>query len=38
MPSSAILDVAIGIAFVYLFLSLICSVVNEGIAAIFSLR
>ncbi len=38
MPSPAILDVAIGIAFVYLFLSLICSVVNEGIAAIFSLR
>ena len=35
MPSSAILDVAIGIAFVYLFLSLICSVVNEGIAAVF---
>ena len=38
MPSSAVLDVAIGIAFVYLFLSLICSVVNEGIAAVFSLR
>ena len=38
MPSSAILDVAIGIAFVYLFLSLICSVVNEGIASILSLR
>jgi hypothetical protein len=38
MPSSAILDVAIGIAFVYLFLSLICSVINEAIAAIFSLR
>jgi hypothetical protein len=38
MPSSAILDVAIGIAFVYLFLSLICSVINEGIAAVFSLR
>ena len=38
MPSSAILDVAIGIAFVYLFLSLICSVVNEGIAALLSLR
>ena len=38
MPSSAILDVAIGIAFVYLFLSLICSVVNEGIATVFSLR
>ncbi|MGC2112783.1 MAG: hypothetical protein WA655_24900 [Candidatus Korobacteraceae bacterium] len=38
MPSSAILDVAIGIAFVYLFLSLICSVVNEGIATVLSLR
>ncbi len=38
LPSSAILDVAIGIAFVYLFLSLICSVVNEGIASILSLR
>ncbi len=38
MPSSAIIDVAIGIAFVYLFLSLICSVVNEGFATIFSLR
>ena len=38
MFNSAILDVAIGIAFVYLFLSLVCSVVNEGIAALFSLR
>ncbi len=38
MPNSAVLDVAIGIAFVYLFLSLICSVVNEGIASMFSLR
>jgi hypothetical protein len=38
LPSSAILDVAIGIAFVYLFLSLICSVINEGIAALLSLR
>jgi hypothetical protein len=38
MPSTAIMDVAIGIVFVYLFLSLICTVVNEGIASIFSLR
>src|ERR1019366_1229179 len=38
MPSTASVDVAIGIAFVYLFLSLICTVVNEGIASIFSLR
>ena len=38
MPSSAILDVAIGVAFVYLFFSLICSVVNEAIASILALR
>ncbi len=38
MPSSAILDVAIGIAFVFLFLSLVCSVINEGMSSIFSLR
>ena len=38
MPSPAILDVAIGIAFVYLFLSLICSVVNEAFAAMLSFR
>src|ERR1700758_4707650 len=38
MPFSSILDVAIGVAFVYLFFSLICSVVNEGIAAVLSLR
>ena len=38
MPNPAILDVAIGIAFVYLFLSLICSVVNEAIATLLSLR
>jgi hypothetical protein len=38
MPSTAIVDVAIGIVFVYLFFSLICSVVNEGIAAVLSLR
>src|ERR1019366_2939880 len=38
MPSTAIVDVAIGIVFVYLFFSLICSVVNEGIAALLSLR
>jgi hypothetical protein len=38
MPSSAILDVAIGVAFVYLFFSMICSVVNEGIAALLALR
>jgi len=38
MPSSVILDVAIGVAFVYLFFSLICSVVNEAIASLFALR
>jgi hypothetical protein len=38
MPFSSILDVAIGVAFVYLFFSLVCSGVNEGIAAVFSLR
>ncbi len=38
MPSTAIVDVAIGIAFVYLFFSLVCSVVNEGIAGFLSLR
>ncbi len=38
MPSPVILDVAIGIAFVYLFLSLLCSVVNEAIAGFLSLR
>ncbi len=38
MPSTAIVDVAIGIAFIYLFFSLICSVVNEGFAAFLSLR
>lgn len=38
MPSSAILDVAIGVAFVYLFFSMICSVVNEGIAALLASR
>jgi hypothetical protein len=38
MFNSAIIDVAIGIAFVYLFLSLVCSVVNEGIAALLALR
>lgn len=38
MPFSSILDVAIGVAFVFLFFSLICSVVQEGIAAVLSMR
>jgi hypothetical protein len=35
---SGVLDVAIGVAFVYLLLSLICSAVTEGIARIFAMR
>ncbi|HEX8456545.1 MAG TPA: glycoside hydrolase domain-containing protein [Pyrinomonadaceae bacterium] len=38
MFGSDILDVAIGLVFVYLMLSLICSVLNEWIAALFSMR
>ncbi|MEA2174828.1 MAG: N-acetylmuramoyl-L-alanine amidase [Blastocatellia bacterium] len=38
MFGSDILDIAIGLVFVYLLLSLICSVLNEWIAAIFSMR
>jgi N-acetylmuramoyl-L-alanine amidase len=38
MFGSEILDVAIGLVFIYLLLSLICSVVNEWIAALFSMR
>lgn len=38
MPSAEIVDVAIGIAFIFLFFSLVCSVVNEGIASALSLR
>lgn len=38
MPSSEIVDVAIGIAFIFLFFSLICSVINEAIASALSLR
>jgi hypothetical protein len=35
---SGILDVAIGILFLYLLLSLVCSSITEGIARIFALR
>jgi hypothetical protein len=35
---SIILDTAIGLVLVYLFLSLICMTINEGIAAAFSIR
>ncbi|HYX29293.1 MAG TPA: hypothetical protein VE863_12065 [Pyrinomonadaceae bacterium] len=38
MFGSSILDVAIGMIFVYLFLSLICTAVNEGIATLFNKR
>jgi hypothetical protein len=38
MFDSQVLDVAIGLIFVYLFLSIICSVLNEGIAGIFKIR
>jgi hypothetical protein len=38
MFSSGILDVAIGMAFVYLLLSLLCTAINEWIAALFNLR
>ena len=38
MFSSGILDVAIGIAFVYLLLSLICTAINEWIASLLNLR
>ena len=32
------LDVAIGLAFIYFVLSIVCSAVNEGIASVFRLR
>ncbi|HZX94676.1 MAG TPA: hypothetical protein VFE90_09190, partial [Myxococcales bacterium] len=38
MLGSAILDVAIGLIFVYLLLSLICSSCAEGIESIFKQR
>jgi hypothetical protein len=36
--SSGIIDVAIGVFFIYLLLSLVCSSLTEGIARIFALR
>ncbi len=38
MFGSTVLEVAIGIIFIYLLLSLVCSVVNEWIAGILALR
>src|SRR5215211_9020344 len=35
---STVLDVAIGLVFVYLLLSLICSAITEGIARVFAMR
>ena len=36
MFGSNILEVAVGVVFVYLLLSLICAVINEGIASIIN--
>jgi hypothetical protein len=38
METFVVLDVAIGLAFVYLLLALICTALNEWIASIFRLR
>src|SRR5450631_3959339 len=38
MFGSNILDVAIGVVFIYLLLSLICSGINEGIASMLNKR
>lgn len=38
MFGSSILEVAIGVVFVYLFVSLICSAINEGIASLVNKR
>ena len=38
MFGSTVLDVAIGLVFVYLLLSLICSAITEGIARVFAMR
>ncbi|MBC7912137.1 MAG: hypothetical protein H7Y30_16640 [Pyrinomonadaceae bacterium] len=38
MFGSSILEVAIGVVFIYLFLSLICSAINEGIASTINKR
>jgi hypothetical protein len=35
---SGILDVAIGIVFIYLLLSLVCTIINEGIASTINQR
>jgi hypothetical protein len=38
METFVVLDVAIGLAFVYLLLALVCTAVNEWIASVFRLR
>lgn len=38
MFGSAVLEVAIGLALVYLVLALICSTVTESVAGVFQLR
>src|SRR4051794_6058900 len=38
MPTSVAVDVAIGLAFVYFILSLVCSVANETVAAMLGWR
>ncbi len=38
MFGSSILEVAIGVIFVYLLLSLICTAINEGIASFINKR
>jgi hypothetical protein len=38
MFGSSVLEVAIGVAFVYLLLSLVCTVINEGIASFINQR
>ncbi len=38
MFGSQVLDVVVGLVFIYLLLSIICTAVNETIAALFSLR
>ncbi|WP_419661827.1 uncharacterized protein Dvar_22600 [Desulfosarcina variabilis str. Montpellier] len=38
MFNSQVLDVVVGLVFVYLLLSIVCTAANEMIAALFSLR
>ena len=38
MFGSNILEVAVGVVFVYLLLSLVCTIINEGIASFINQR